>query len=721
MKSKPLSTRVQTILGSLLIAAISLLPEALADRIGFAGAPPSEGVVGWNRTTAGGPEIRRSGHELVWLRGLFGANVFADYHLAWPGFGGMTAGATASIHATGNPVGFPTLSRWLAQQPAGSVRRLAIRVERMDLGSDRERFDWNYDPATRTELRKYRGGSLSLLWGGEVIATAANAPLDITVQYNTLADPLDDAASAVVNSFRFSRSAAALSPAAAAAADALFQDCANSPLRFRIGRILRRDPVARNGRSGFRYELADVALETLAPDLYVDAVGGAAREGSPITWTLRLSRASAFPVSVLVQTLNGSALAVSDFQFLRQVVQFAPGETRVVLSTGTVGDASDEADESVLLNLSQLVNASVRSNDVPALILDDDGPEVRIDNATVVEGGSWPARTSGNTPVLSRVWLSAPSPQDIRVTVTTRNGTAVAPLEWGSQDFIPATNVVLIPAGQLHAFATNQVFGDWMDELDEQFTLGLSNPVNASIGGNGEARVTITDDDGPFLYVRTADAWEGVGPDPVRTTNLTYGFYLMSPSLQDVEFTFEFAGGSATRGADHMRPSVGNALPDQPGRSTRYRMVIPAGRTQLDVFVPVLDDALVEGDENLHVLVSEVRNADLVDDSAAVPGPNPNLPVVAALRVSATIFDLDVAPAQARSGRSAAGSPGIALRPAPGGGLELALPAGKSAARVEVSTDLQTWNPWTPADPSRPLHLDAEAGSAAAFFRVARD
>ena len=84
------------------------------------------------------------------------------------------------------------------------------------------------------------------------------------------------------------------------------------------------------------------------------------------------------------------------------------------------------------------------------------------------------------------------------------------------------------------------------------------------------------------------------------------------------------------------------------------------------------------------------------------------------------IFDLDAPAAQARSGRATAALP-IALRAAPGGGLELALPAGKSGSRIEVSTDLRTWAPWTPADPSRPLHVDVDAGSPAAFFRLARD
>ena len=723
MTTNPFSARFRKLLGTLAVAASALLSQAHADQIGFAGRPNAEGVVGWNRTAeaAAGTEIRRTGHELYWLRGLFGADVFADYHLAWPGFGGMTAGSTTSLRATGNPAGFPLLARWLAQKPAGAFGRLSIRLDRMDLGGDQPGIDWSYDPTNRIELRRYRRGSLSLLWDAEVVATASNVQMDLRVNYNTPANPQDDTASAVVAGFRFVRPAAGLSADGAAVANALIQDCRNSPLRLTVGQVLRRDAFAGNVRNGFRYELSNVLLETLAPDVYVDVVGSTATEGSPATWTLRLSRASTFPVSVQVQTRNGTANAVADYQVLRQWVQVPPGQTVVNLSTPTLDDALDEADETVLLNLYSPTDVSIRVNDAPATILDNDGPQVRIDDATVVEGGSWPARTQGNTPVLNRVWLSAPSPQDVRVSVATRNGTAMAPLNRGSQDFLPTTNVlVVIPAGQVQAFVTNQVFGDWEDERDEQFAVVLSNPVNATLGGNGEARVTIVDDDGPGMYVSAANAWEGVSGDPSRNPNVVVYANLMSPSIQDVSFTFEFAGGTATEGADFGRPSHGDALPNQPGQPIRYRIVIPAGSTQVDVVVPVFDDPFAEGEETVRVRVSEVRNADLFDVSNAVPGANPDLPRVASWTLTATIFDLDAPAAQARSGRAPAALP-IALRAAPGGGLELALPAGKSGSRIEVSTDLRTWAPWTPADPSRPLHVDVDAGSPAAFFRLARD
>lgn len=644
MTSKPFSSRFQRILAALalaLSATTTLLPSASAAGIGFRGVPQADGVVGWNRSTAGGPEAQRTGHELTWLRGVFPVAVFADHHLAWPGFDRITAGSTASLRTTGAIDGFPVVSGWLAQRPAGSLRRLSIRLDRMDLGADRQGTDWTYDPTNHVELRRYRRGSLSLLWGEETIATAANVPLDLTINYGNLADVVDDTASASISPFRFVRTGGALSPEAAGMVDAFLRDCANSPLRLSVGQVIRRDPFARNGRSGFRYELADVVLEKLAPDLFVDVVGSPATEGSPVSWTLRLSRASAFPVSVRVETRNGSATVRTDYQPLAQLVQFAPGQRQVTLSTTTAEDALDEADETVLLNLSSPVDVALRTNDAPATILDNDGPQVRIDNTTVVEGGSWPARTQGNTPVLSRVWLSAPSPQDIRVTVATRNGTAVAPLNWGSQDFIPATNVVVIPAGQVQAFATNQVFGDWEDERDEQFGLFLTNVVNATIGGDGTARVVITDDDGPGIYLVGGGAWEGPGGYGIQTvSNIVFCASLTHPSVQDVEFAFGVVGGTARLGSDYLRPTTGNALPDRAGQPTRYLYRIPAGQTQVFIGIPVVDDAEAEPVETVRGEISQVVNAFLFVPSE-VPGPNPNPQYVAAHAVTIAITDQD--------------------------------------------------------------------------------
>ena len=82
---------------------------------------------------------------------------------------------------------------------------------------------------------------------------------------------------------------------------------------------------------------------------------------------------------------------------------------------------------------------------------------------------------------------------DVDVTYSTQNGTAVAP-----DDYQSTTAVVTIPAGQTSTEITVPVVDDPNQEPDENFTVELSNAVNAAISAtNGVGTVTIEYNDVP--------------------------------------------------------------------------------------------------------------------------------------------------------------------------------------------------------------------------------
>jgi hypothetical protein len=616
--------------------------QAAADQISLSGmTADQEGVIAWNRTAGNGPEAQRTGHELHWLRGLFGGNLFAEYHLAWPGFDRVFPASTASMHPVAAPVGFPRFTQWMRGRPA-AVGQLAFRLDRMDLGNDRLGVDWNYDATNRIETRSYRNGSITVLWAGTPIATAAGIRLDLTLRYSQLAIPQDDEATAVVAPFRLVRTAGAVNADATAVANALLQDIGNSPLRLTIGRIVRTNALPQQARPGFRLDLAGIVLETLAPDHYLDVVGGTVPEGSASQFTIRLSRRSEFPVTFNVATVNGTATAGADYRAVRQAVTLEPGQTSTNIAISTLQDAVDEANETVLLQISQPVNATVRTNNAALGIIDDDGPQIRISPTTVTEGGFWPDRSWPSTPVITRITLGAASPQEIRVGLTARDGTAIASQRNGMADYLMPTNVAVIPPGQVSVLVTNTVIGDWSDETDEHFFLVLTNAVNATIAGTGEAQVTIIDDDGPAMTVFPGNAYEGAAPrGGWIPTNLVFHVGLDQRAAQDVDFTFSITGGTAQAGLDYLRPTQGNALPVVPGQPTRYQFRIPAGQSQVEIEIPVLDDAIAERPESVVGRVADVRNAYLIDASALVVGANPNPIVLGSYSCTAQILDLD--------------------------------------------------------------------------------
>jgi hypothetical protein len=99
---------------------------------------------------------------------------------------------------------------------------------------------------------------------------------------------------------------------------------------------------------------------------------------------------AARPVSVTVATVNGSAVAGSDFRFTRQTLTFERGGPNAQqFSVVLVDDNIEEATETFSVKLSAASNARITDNTGVGTILDDDGqpnpPDVSI-NSTSAAG-----------------------------------------------------------------------------------------------------------------------------------------------------------------------------------------------------------------------------------------------------------------------------------------------------------------------------------------------
>lgn len=90
--------------------------------------------------------------------------------------------------------------------------------------------------------------------------------------------------------------------------------------------------------------------------------------------TVSLSAAASQPVSVNYTTVNGTALAGSDYQASSGTLSFAPGQTSQTISIPVIGDTTVEPDENFQVQLSNPQNASLNSSTRSALInlLNDD-------------------------------------------------------------------------------------------------------------------------------------------------------------------------------------------------------------------------------------------------------------------------------------------------------------------------------------------------------------
>src|SRR5437879_9482696 len=68
---------------------------------------------------------------------------------------------------------------------------------------------------------------------------------------------------------------------------------------------------------------------------------------------------------------------------------FLPGQTSQTITVTVLGDALDELDETILVNLTAATNATISDGQGVVTILDDDAaPVLAINDVSVVEGNS---------------------------------------------------------------------------------------------------------------------------------------------------------------------------------------------------------------------------------------------------------------------------------------------------------------------------------------------
>jgi Calx-beta domain/Bacterial Ig domain len=335
-----------------------------------------------------------------------------------------------------------------------------------------------------------------------------------------------------------------------------------------------------------------------APSLSISDAGNVS-EGGIATFTVTLSNPSSQEVTVTYNTVDGTAVA-GDGDYIAQLNQqltFAAGETSKQIQIQTSDDNISELDEAFTVQLSNPSNANISDNSGSATIKDTDGlPTISIaDAGDVSEGGV----------ATFVVTLSNPSSQDITFTYNTVDGTAVA----ADGDYVAQSNQqITIPAGSTSAQIQIQTSDDNISELDEAFTVALSNPANATIS-DGSGSATIKDTDGlPTISISDAgDVTEG--------GVATFTVSLSNPSSQDITVVYNTVDGTAVAAdGDYVAQS-------------NQQITIPAGSTSAQIQIQTSDDNISELDEGFTVQLSNPSNATISDNSG-----------------SATIKDTDGAP-----------------------------------------------------------------------------
>ena len=305
---------------------------------------------------------------------------------------------------------------------------------------------------------------------------------------------------------------------------------------------------------------------------------------------------------------TGTATSGTDYDTLGSgTLTFAPGGAATQnIDVMVVGDTIDEANETVILRLSNPGNATIATADGTGTIDDDDAaPTLAINSLSVNEGDS------GSVMLRYTVTLNGATARTVTVDYadagTTGGGTATSGADY---DAITAGTLTFAPGGAATQTIDVMVRGDTIDEEDQTVILRLSGATNATIttpDGTG----TITDDDAePGLAINSPSVGES------DSMPLRYTVRLIGATEKEVTVQYEDSrAGSATSGADY------DAL-------TAATLTFAPGTTTQNIDVTVTDDTMNELTETVLITLSNPDNATITTGTGTGMITDDDVPVI---------------------------------------------------------------------------------------------
>jgi large repetitive protein len=286
------------------------------------------------------------------------------------------------------------------------------------------------------------------------------------------------------------------------------------------------------------------------------------------TFAVTLSAVSASTVTVDYATADGSAAAASDYGATFGILTFTPGQTAKQVVVAVAGDTAIETNETFTVYVSNPTNATLSGTGIATgTITNDDAlPTLTIANATVTEGNS------GTVNAVFAVTLSAASANTVTVDYSTFDGSAAAPA-----DYVATSGTLTFTAGQTAKQIVVAVKGETLNEVNETYTVNLTNLVNATLSGTGIATGTITNDDAvPTLSINNVSLAEGNS----GTTSFTFTVTLSAASGLPVTVDFATADGSAIAPGDYHAQT--GTLTFNPAQTTKTITVLVNGDTSTE-------------------------------------------------------------------------------------------------------------------------------------------
>ena len=311
---------------------------------------------------------------------------------------------------------------------------------------------------------------------------------------------------------------------------------------------------------------------------------------TPAKGQINLNGAYLFPITVSYATTPDDATPGLDYLPISGTVTFAPGETFKPFAVPIVDDPYAEFNERFYVSLSDPISATIQDSQTGIYIWGDEPFPSFIrfaaaDPSISESAGSIPITVIQDGYYTGTVWVD----------LLTLDGTAIA-----GQDYTPVSTTITFPGGVLTQTINIALTNDTMFEGDETFQVKLRNPFNGVIWDGDTRTITILNDDAPPELSFAAAS-------PTISENVSSGVLSITVQLAPTSgltatVAYSTTNGTATAGVDY-----------QPVQGV---ITFTAGTTSAVIPIPILNDALAEGNEWFHLTLSDSVNG-------VITGTNP--------------------------------------------------------------------------------------------------
>ncbi|MGP8060894.1 MAG: Calx-beta domain-containing protein [Acidimicrobiales bacterium] len=324
--------------------------------------------------------------------------------------------------------------------------------------------------------------------------------------------------------------------------------------------------TADDRHAGARAVLADMASGDPTPVLTIQSVDTVVPQGTPATFVVQASAASA--TDLTVNLTSGGTAGPGDVISPPTSVVLPAGSTSTSVPVQTRANNTVEAEPTLVLSLAPGSGYSVGSpGSAQTTITNNNVPSLQITGGSTISAGATTTLTvTANQAPLQNIQV------DLELGGSAAQGT----------DYDPVNPVLTLNAGSTSTSVTINTLKTTTIEPTKYIVVSLSpSPSSYSIGATGSAVVTISGSGGtPTATLTSATAYLQKGEPYQVTVSLSQA----TSSPMTVHLSY---GGTAVQGTDFTIP--GGAL------------TVPAGQTALVVSIPTVTDNVVESDRVLTV------------------------------------------------------------------------------------------------------------------------